>query len=310
MKAVGHSVRSLPSAVGLALVAVLGSAGCAIGANEVMTPPVDAGRGAGDSGSVQTDGASSGADALAGDATLVRDGSVAVNARPPLDAAPAPDASVPADARVIDAATYVCGNGICEPGESGSTCGQDCCDATTPCGQSRQNLGAAFCRSINSGAYQWAAALQCQSGVSPVASGTTSTCAGTTVTCCAGRTWITATSCPSDTLSADQRIEVNKSVSSLDGRSHLAYQSDGNLVLYQDGVGALWSSNTATGDPGFAVLQGSDGNFVVYAGSGPAAWASNTGGRPGDGLVVQDDCNVVIYSAGGTALWATATSCH
>jgi hypothetical protein len=49
----------------------------------------------------------------------------------------------------------VCGNGSCETGENGTSCGQDCCDAFTPCAQSKQNLGVLFCRSIDSGPYQW-----------------------------------------------------------------------------------------------------------------------------------------------------------
>jgi hypothetical protein len=49
----------------------------------------------------------------------------------------------------------VCGNGACEPGENGASCGQDCCDAQTPCSQTKQNQGQFYCRQINGGSYQW-----------------------------------------------------------------------------------------------------------------------------------------------------------
>ena len=49
----------------------------------------------------------------------------------------------------------VCGNGACEPGETGSSCGQDCCDPSTACSQTKQNQGALYCRQINGSGYQW-----------------------------------------------------------------------------------------------------------------------------------------------------------
>ncbi len=38
-----------------------------------------------------------------------------------------------------------CGNGICETGENGSNCGQDCCDQSTVCSQTKQNGGLYYC---------------------------------------------------------------------------------------------------------------------------------------------------------------------
>jgi hypothetical protein len=49
----------------------------------------------------------------------------------------------------------VCGNGVCESGENGSSCAQDCCDAQTPCDQTKQNGGVLYCRQINGSAYTW-----------------------------------------------------------------------------------------------------------------------------------------------------------
>jgi hypothetical protein len=63
------------------------------------------------------------------------------------------------DAGTVDLAgdlgAVICGNGDCEPGESGATCGSDCCDADTSCDASRGSGGAFFCRSMNGGAFAW-----------------------------------------------------------------------------------------------------------------------------------------------------------
>lgn len=89
-------------------------------------------------------------------------------------------------------------------------------------------------------------------------------------------------------------------------RFYLLYQPDGNLVLYETGVGAFWASGTAGSSPGRLAMQG-DGNLVIYDGSSRAIAATNTAGSPGAQLVVQDDGNVVIYATDGTAVWATHT---
>jgi hypothetical protein len=108
---------------------------------------------------------------------------------------------------------------------------------------------------------------------------------------------------PGDTLSPGEQV------SSSDGRFHFVYQGDGNLVLYQDGVGALWASNTGGTSPGVTAMQG-DGNLVVYDGASQAVWFSATHGHAGAYLVVQNDGNVVIYDTGGAALWSTGTCCR
>ena len=58
------------------------------------------------------------------------------------------------------------------------------------------------------------------------------------------------------------------------GATRLVCQSDGNLVLYQAGGGALWDSGT-WGHPGSAAYMQDDGNLVVYA-SGRPVWDSGT----------------------------------
>lgn len=89
------------------------------------------------------------------------------------------------------------------------------------------------------------------------------------------------------------------------GRYRLAYQQDGNLVLYDGQTGtALWSSGTGGTSPGQALMQ-HDGNLVIYDGAGTPVWASGTGGHSGAYLRVQDDGVVAIYDADGRSLWRT-----
>jgi len=63
--------------------------------------------------------------------------------------------AAPADLGAADLMASVCGNGDCEPGENGASCGSDCCDAMTSCDASRGNGGAFFCRSMNGGPFAW-----------------------------------------------------------------------------------------------------------------------------------------------------------
>ena len=100
-------------------------------------------------------------------------------------------------------------------------------------------------------------------------------------------------------------------VTSCDGRFFLVMQGDGNLVLYQNGVGALWATGTngRADNPTMAVLQ-FDGSLVVQSATSQA-WSSSSPG--GDHLLVQGDGNVVIYAGPGTfdsPLWASNTCCR
>ena len=108
-----------------------------------------------------------------------------------------------------------------------------------------------------------------------------------------------------DWLVPGRTLGVGDSVDSCDGRFQLVMQGDGNLVLYQRRVGALWSSGTHGTGADRATMQ-EDGNLVVYAG-GTARWSSGTHGRPGSVAVVQSDGNLVIHASGGPA-WASGSS--
>ncbi|EAU65805.1 hypothetical protein STIAU_6226 [Stigmatella aurantiaca DW4/3-1] len=83
----------------------------------------------------------------------------------------------------------VCGNGICEVGENGASCGMDCCDASTACGQTWMNYGGYYCRSFNGGSYFWTQPATCGS---QYPYGTRSTCGGTNYYCCSSiNNWTT-----------------------------------------------------------------------------------------------------------------------
>ena len=103
-------------------------------------------------------------------------------------------------------------------------------------------------------------------------------------------------------LSARQLLP-GTSFRSTSGRFRLIYQTDGNLVLYDDRDRIpLWATNTGGTTPGQAILQ-TDGNFVVYDRGGAAVWSSGTPGNPNAYLLVQDDGNLVIYRADGQPVW-------
>ena len=108
-------------------------------------------------------------------------------------------------------------------------------------------------------------------------------------------------------LSPGSELTAGQSLSSCDGKHTLAMQTDGNLVLYHNGVGALWATGTNGKGGHTAIMQG-DGNFVLYNAADHPLWNSVTEGHPGAWLDVQDDGNLVVYAPGGAPLWNTQTN--
>lgn len=108
-------------------------------------------------------------------------------------------------------------------------------------------------------------------------------------------------------LGSGSALGAGQSVGSCDGRFTFVMQGDGNLVLYQAGVGPIWNSGTHGSGADTAVMQ-TDGNLVIYR-RGVAVWHTHTYGRPGAWLGVQNDGNVVIYQ-GSTPVWHTHTCCR
>lgn len=107
----------------------------------------------------------------------------------------------------------------------------------------------------------------------------------------------------------DQYLAGGSELRSPNGRYTLAYQHDGNLVLYKNypfhDRKWLWDSARFSA-AGRCVMQG-DGNLVVYDAAGGYVWDTSTNGQPGAYLEVQDDGNVVVYRSDRHALWATNT---
>ena len=100
-----------------------------------------------------------------------------------------------------------------------------------------------------------------------------------------------------------RRLLPDESFRSSSGRYRLTYQSDGDLVLYDEQMRTrLWTANTAGTAPGQTLLQ-TDGNFVVYDSAGVNRWSSGTFGNFSAYLAVQDDGNLVIYGSDGQPIW-------
>lgn len=106
------------------------------------------------------------------------------------DVAAAADLGAPdlgaVDLGAADLPPPLCGNGLCEAGESGAVCPGDCCDAATPCNQTWHDDGAHYCRSMNGGPYAWTTAAATTALCSdPSQIGvTTYACGGEHGTCC------------------------------------------------------------------------------------------------------------------------------
>jgi hypothetical protein len=122
----------------------------------------------------------------------------------------------------------------------------------------------------------------------------------------ATNTWLpTGAGATGDDMEPREVLQPGQSIKSANTRYSFVYQTDGNLVLYDNGT-PLWASGTDGRPVGVCVMQ-DDGNLVIYARGGAALWASNTWQHPGSRLVDQDDGNVVIYRPDGTPVWATNT---
>ena len=101
-------------------------------------------------------------------------------------------------------------------------------------------------------------------------------------------------------LAPDTNILRGNEIRSCDRRFNLAHQTDGNVVLYQNGA-VLWATGTShTGTTEFK-MQG-DGNLVLYAG-GAALWASDTVNNPGSRLVLTDAGKLLILARDGSLVW-------
>jgi len=109
-------------------------------------------------------------------------------------------------------------------------------------------------------------------------------------------------------LEIEQRLYVGDQMLSANQQFSLRLQTDGNLVLYEEGGRVIWATNTSGKQAGYLVLQ-IDGNLVLYAENGAALWASESAGPAGDNYYFQlnDDGNLVIYND-RIPVWSSNTS--
>jgi hypothetical protein len=107
-------------------------------------------------------------------------------------------------------------------------------------------------------------------------------------------------------LASGESLDPDESVISQDSAFRLIYQLDGNLVLYREGDGALWASNTAGQSVGRTAMQG-DGNLVVYAPGDVPLFHTSTHGNPGAQLFVDTAGTLTIVGTDGAVLWTGGT---
>lgn len=94
------------------------------------------------------------------------------------------------------------------------------------------------------------------------------------------------------------------------GNIYLNYQTDGNVVIYNEHVTPVWSANAPGQDcsAGCQMVFQADGNLVLYK-NGTAYWSINTAGNPGARLVFTNSAPyLAVYSATNTPLWYTLSS--
>jgi len=103
-------------------------------------------------------------------------------------------------------------------------------------------------------------------------------------------------------LVAGQRLLPDRDLASPSGTYVLRYQSDGNLVIYQQGGGPMWATSTEGQPAGHVEMQG-DGNLVMYNAFGQPVWASGTWGFPGAFASILDDGHLVIIDGTGVPVW-------
>jgi len=82
----------------------------------------------------------------------------------------------------------------------------------------------------------------------------------------------------------------------------LAFQTDGNFVIYDKRGKGTWSAKSF-GKGETAVFQ-EDGNFVISDANGKVLYASETYGK-GVTMVFRETGNLVILDAEGNSIWHT-----
>jgi hypothetical protein len=122
---------------------------------------------------------------------------------------------------------------------------------------------------------------------------------------------VSAGCCNTDTLYATNNTNLHPGdyVYSADGRFLLTLTYRGAAAIYKIDDGSLLWMTQEAGVNGAQLAFQTDGNLVLYDGGGSAVWATPTAGNPNSYLIMQDDGNLVIYDVMGNPLWASGTCC-
>jgi hypothetical protein len=109
-----------------------------------------------------------------------------------------------------------------------------------------------------------------------------------------------------DTLIAGERLVANEYLQSLNGSYKLYLQGDGNLVLRNAAMSALWSSKT-NGKGAVRLSMQSDGNLVLYTSAGKSVWSTGTHGKGANRANLQNSGNFALLTPSNLSVWATGT---
>lgn len=98
-----------------------------------------------------------------------------------------------------------------------------------------------------------------------------------------------------NTLSSNERLELDQYLESSNGNYRLYMQGDGNLVLRDwQTRDSLWSTGTHTSGAVRVSMQ-SDGNLVIRDAGGAAVWSTGTHNTGANRLTLNDDGTLVLY---------------
>lgn len=110
----------------------------------------------------------------------------------------------------------------------------------------------------------------------------------------------------SNTVTSGQTLSAGQDRVSTNGWYRLIMQNDGNLVIYDKGRTAIWSTATTGSNADRAIMQ-ADGNFVLYTAALAVVWSTGTL-EPGNTLVMRDDGNLVVLGTANEVRWQSRTS--
>ncbi len=111
-----------------------------------------------------------------------------------------------------------------------------------------------------------------------------------------------------DKLTSGQVMTTGQYILSDNAQYALLFQTDGNLVLYNN-KSAIWNSHTA-GSGATKLAMQSDGNLVLYTAGSKPVWNSQSAGHGSSYAVIQSDGNFVVYADTGGWTWQAHKGGH